>query len=110
MISIWALIILLCSSLALCICLRELATEVLRYFTARNSENLVRSVTREMRRMDYKMTDGAVSEAWIDRVIESRSQSSEDSKGSLSQMDYVAWLIGLSIVASGGLIAGFSYL
>ena len=110
MISIWALIILLCSSLALCICLRELANEVLRHFTARNSENLVRSVTREMRTMDYKMTGGAVSEEWINRVLESRAQSRENSKRSLSRMDYVAWLIGLSIVASGGLIAGFSYL
>ena len=105
MVSVGALIILVTSSLALCICLREIAHEWLRFSVQRNNKDWVRSLSREMRSLDFKMNGGGVSDAWIEKnLIELES----DDSALVGRMDYLVWMIGLAIVSIGGVAASLS--
>ena len=105
--SIFAIIIVICSGLAFSICLREMLQQGLEALSNRRTEATIRT---QMKTVDFQLT-GLISDQWLDGLIASVAEKERaGSRTGLQRFDYMVWMIGLSIVSFGGLVAGFAHL
>lgn len=125
--SIFVIVIVICSGLALSICMREMLLQGLDSLSSRRAESQIR---KQMKTVDFQMT-GRISDEWLERLIATIAES-ESAKHTAAQcetaqhaaarhgaarngtglqrFDYMVWMIGLAIISFGGLVAGFAQL